>query len=338
MTLLNPRFMITIAALLAAIVLLCMAHLRFGVFETTLFDVWQILWDDDGSNAAFSLKEIRLPRALNALCVGAGLALSGALIQIITRNPLGDPGLTGVSGGAAFGVALVITYLSHAVWQVLLGGLVGGFFAASITAILARGAGYQDMKVILAGISVSIFFIAATSALMILNRSSMQSLYYWMIGGFANKGWAELSYLWLWVAIAGVLSILVAPTLELLLLDDSVAQGVGFNSGLWRLLAGTLSVVLAAVCVSVAGPIGFIGFVAPHIARLLASYDLDLRSNLKAHLLLSGLIGGTLTLTADLAARLLPLGNRAPAGVLVTVFGGILFLILTSPRFRRVMS
>lgn len=324
-----------IAAILAAIVLVCVSHLRFGVFDTSLADTWNMLWSDDGSNAAFSLREIRLPRALNALFVGAGLAMSGALIQIITRNPLGDPGLTGVSGGAAFGVALVITYLSHAVWLVLLGGLMGGFLAATITAILVRGAGYQDLRIILAGISVSIFFIAATSGLMILNRSSMQSLYYWMIGGFANKGWAEFSYLWLWIVVAGGIAILIAPMLELLLLDDNVAHGIGFNSGRWRLLAAILSVSLAAVCVSVAGPIGFIGFLAPHIARMLLSFDLGLRSNLVLQLTFSALCGGLLTISADLGARLLPLGNRAPAGVLVAVLGGALFLVMTSPRFRR---
>lgn len=316
------------AALLGSAILgFFMLHLNHGSMQTSYGDVLRFLWADDGSNEAFSLRELRLPRALNAILVGAGLAMSGALIQIIIRNPLGDPGLTGVSGGAAFGVALVITFYTHAGWAVISGGILGGAAAALITFLLARGAGMRDLNVILAGIAVSAFFIAATMAVMIVHRSSMQTLYYWMIGGFANKGWAEFSRLWLFTLAGGGLSLLCAPVLEVLRLEDNLAAGLGVNTARWRLIGAALSVVMASAAVSVAGPIGFVGFVAPHLVR--RGFARAGRQVPVVQLLpLAALTGALLTLSADYAAQALPLGGRAPAGVLVTVLGGVVFLFL----------
>ena len=321
------------AALSAGIVVLLLGHLQIGALHTSLAEAWRLLWNDDGSNTAFVLHEVRLPRALNALFTGAALALSGLLIQIITRNPLGDPGLTGVTGGATFGVALVITLLQPATWTVVSAGVLGGCVAATITFMLARGGGFRDIQMVLSGVAVSIFFLAATSALMILERSSMQSLYYWMIGGFSGKGWAEFAWLWPMVATAGLSTLMITRMLQMLLLEDAVARGLGVRTGLWRLVGAGLSVLLAAAAVAVAGPIAFIGFVAPHIMRKALDGD---RKSIPLSILmpLTALCGAVLTLGADFAALALPLGNRAPAGVLVTLFGGITFLVLA----RQVMS
>lgn len=316
------------AAALGAAILCCLfLQVRFGAIETSVAEIWQYLWVNDSSNAAFSVRDIRLPRALNALFVGAALAMSGTLIQVIIRNPLGDPGLTGVSAGATLGVALIITYVTHTGWAVVSAGIVGGALAATITFSLARAAGMRDLSVILSGIAVSVFMLALTSAIMILNRSSMQTLYYWMIGGFANKGWVEFSSLWTWTLAGGCLALLAARNLEILRMEDGVARSLGLSTGLWRLVGGALSVVLAAVAVAVAGPIGFIGFVAPHLVRRALAGQGQI--SLLALLPLAALTGGALTLAADLGARFLPLGNRAPAGVLVTVSGGVAFLILS---------
>lgn len=313
--------------LIVAICTLLFLSLKHGPIETSFADVGAKLFVDDGSDAAFALWEIRLPRALNALFVGIGVALSGTLIQVIIRNPLGDPGLTGVSAGAATGVSLIITFWSHAGWAVVTGGIGGGLAAATITFLLAGSSGMRDISVILAGIAVSLFFVAVTSAVMILNQASMQTLYHWMVGGFANKGWLEFSYLWSWIVIGAVLALVMAPVLDVLVMQDEVATGLGVNSGRWRLAGGLLSVVLASVSVAVAGPIGFIGFLSPHLVRVAVSGSGG-RLSLLWLMPLAALVGGALVLSADFAARTLPIGNRAPAGVLLTVLGGIGFLIL----------
>lgn len=313
-------------ALVVLLILLSILHLRLGVFETDGRSLLEMLWHDDGSHTAFAVREIRMPRLIVAMLVGAALAVSGLLIQIITRNPLGDPGLTGVSGGAAFGVALAITYLPQVPLLVLACGIAGGAFAAALTFLLSYHAGMRSLHLLLAGIAVSAFFIAATGAVMVASRSSMQTLFFWMIGGFANKGWTEVTLIAPIAGLGLVLTLLLAPILAVLTLDDAIARGVGLASGGWRLLVAALSVVLAAGAVSVAGPIAFIGFIAPHLARVALGSN---RAQPISELLpLTAMIGATLTLLADLAARGLPVGKNTPAGVWITVFGGLCFLVL----------
>lgn len=314
-----------------ALVLLVFAHLSIGKFDVPMKAIPEYLISDDGSDAAFVLREIRLPRALAAILVGGALGLSGLLIQIITRNPLGDPGLTGVSAGAALGVAIAITGMSSSVFVVLPMGIAGGAMAATLTFLLARGAGFEGLHLVLAGLAVSLFFTGATGAAMYLNESSMQTLFFWMIGGFSGRGWAEVAMLAPFAICAAVVAWMIAPVLSVLRLDDPVARGLGLATGQWRLLIAGLSVLLAAASVAVAGPIAFVGFLAPHIVRgALQSID---RGDVATSILvpMTALTGGILTLTADLAARAIPTWSNIPAGIWITLLGGMFFLIL-APR------
>ncbi|MEM9632220.1 MAG: iron ABC transporter permease [Pseudomonadota bacterium] len=318
----------------ASLLGLALVHLQLGPSETTPLETLAYLWQDNGSNVSFAIRELRLPRILCAITVGASLALSGFLIQVVTRNPLGDPGLTGVSAGATFGVAVIITYADPAAWLIISAGIAGGGLAASLTLLLARASGLQHIHLLLAGLSVAIFFMAATSMVMVVERASMQSLYFWMIGGFANKEWVEFNLLWP-VALSGCLaSFLMAPILGLLQLDDAVSTGLGLQSGLWRLTAAAVSVVLAAGSVAVAGPIGFIGFVAPHIVRKCCRSSSGNPVPIGKLLILIALTGGTLTLAADLVSITLGSFLHAPAGIVVVLVGGACFLALSRDSVR----
>lgn len=323
------------AVLLVGVILTGSAFsLSWGAHDTSVVQAVAYLLQDDGSNGAFSVRELRLPRVLCALGVGAALALSGAIIQVVTRNPLGDPGLTGVSGGAAFGVALSLTLLSTAPGTIISAGILGGCLAATLTLMIAGQAAGGDMgpsRLILAGISVSVFFLAATGVVMILSRASMQTLYFWMVGGFINRGWAEFVMFWPWALGAGAAAFLIAPILRLLVFDDDMAASMGLKPGRWRVISGVISVVLAAASVAVAGPIAFVGFVAPHLAR----FGLPDRTRTTVWLGLSALAGAALVVWADTLARIVFAG-RAPAGVVVSVVGGIVFLSLLSRVGRTV--
>ncbi|MDA5558704.1 iron ABC transporter permease [Shimia sp. MMG029] len=305
--------------------------LAWGAHDTSMSQALRFLWQDDGSNPAFAVRALRLPRVLCAMGVGAALALSGAIIQVVTRNPLGDPGLTGVSAGAAFGVALALTWLATTAEAIMLSGIAGGLLAATLTLLISGKPGQADGpgRLILAGVAVSVFFIAATGVVMVLARASMQTLYFWMIGGFINRGWAEFVMFWPWALAAGLCAFISAPVLRLLLFEDDMAAAMGLKAARWRVITGLISVILAASAVAVAGPIGFVGFVAPHLARIC----LTDRSRTLMWLGLTLLIGATLVVWADTIARLL-FDGRAPAGVVVSVVGGGVFLLLL-PRLQR---
>lgn len=322
---------VLVSALLALMGLGAAISLSWGAHDTGVAQALGHLWQDDGSNSAFSVRALRLPRVLCALGVGAALALSGAIIQVVTRNPLGDPGLTGVSGGAAFGVALALTFLSTKPDLIVLCGIGGGMLAATLTLCIAGAPGqaHGPGRLILGGVSVSVFFIAATGVVMVLERSSMQTLYFWMIGGFINRGWAEFVMFWPWALVGTLAAVVSAPVLRLLLFEDDMAAAMGLNAGRWRILVGSISVVLAACAVAVAGPIGFVGFVAPHLVRLC----LKDRSRTFVWMGLTMLVGATLVIWADTLARVVFHG-RAPAGVVLSVIGGLIFLTLM-PRVER---
>ncbi|MEM1427916.1 MAG: iron ABC transporter permease [Pseudomonadota bacterium] len=279
-----------------------------------------------GGDAAFVVRELRLPRALVALVSGAALALSGALIQTAVRNPLGDPGLTGVSAGAAAGVTLSLSLAPVAAPTPVLPGILGGFLAGALTLAIARRTGLSAISLILAGLAVSIFFLAVTSVVTILNRDLTQTLFFWQIGGFINRTWGDFHHLWPWCLGGGLLALAIAPVLDALTLDDTTARAVGLNAHAWRAFVGALAVILAAAPTAIAGPIAFVGFLSPHLTRRM----IDAAARRHVVLLpMSALLGATLTLLADTVSRALPLDRSPPAGVLIAILGGLAFLLLT---------
>lgn len=299
-------------------------NLLTGSHDLGFSEIIGYLWADDGSQQAFIVRDLRLPRIACAAGVGAVLALAGVLVRLITRNPLADPGLTGVTGGAVFGVAFCLTWISTAPSALIPAGIMGGILAASLTVLLA---GYQNMqptRLILAGVSVSIFFIAATSMVMILSKSSMQSLYFWMVGGFINRTWLEFDLFLPW-ALSGIfLTFLVTPVMGLLQFEDSMANSLGISAQKWRLTLAILSILLVAASVAIAGPLGFVGLVAGHLSQILLRHY---RRHMGLWLLTSLLVGCGLTIWADTLSRLYG-GGRLPAGVLTAILGGIFFIAL----------
>lgn len=321
------------ALALTFIGLICLFYnLSVGSFDASFMEIANYLLFPDDSTAAFTVTELRLPRALAALLVGMALALSGTLIQTISGNPLGDPGLTGVTSGAAFGVALAISFVTVAQGPIIAAGIVGGVTAAALTLLLSRRSLFDPVQLVLSGVAVSILFIALTSAVMIYDRASTQTLYFWLIGGFVNRTWLEVAYLWPWVAASGLLALVSTRMLDILTLDDTVARTLGVPTSFWRLYFLVLSVTLAAVSVAIAGPIGFVGFLAPHLARSL----LGAASSSRHCILLpvATLCGSLLTLVADTGSRALPFIEGMPAGALIAVIGGTVFLLFARRAIR----
>lgn len=326
----SPALWLGLLALTGWIALL--VNLTVGAHDASLMDAARHLWADDGSNAAFSLRELRLPRALCALLVGAQMAVSGLLIQVVVRNPLGDPGLTGVSGGAAFAVALGISLGGAGPSTLIPAGIVGGMIAACLTLILAlTDRRLSAERVILAGIAISMLTLAGTGMMMIVARGSMRTLYFWMVGGFQNRTWVELTALLPWGGIGLAIGFGLTSRLNMLSFGDDMARSMGLNSARWRALVGGLSVVLAASAVAVAGPIGFIGFLAPHLARLMLGVGATRHEIL---LPVAMVTGAVMTLCADTATRAL-FDNKAPAGIVLAVAGGLIFLALAPGMLRR---
>ncbi|MCK6412803.1 MAG: iron ABC transporter permease [Azonexus sp.] len=277
------------------------------------------------SPAALIVGEIRLPRTLLALAVGAALGLSGAALQGLLRNPLADPGLTGASQGAALGAAAVFYFgLFPAAGEAApaLAGLLGAGLALLL--MLALAASAQAATVIMAGLAVS----TTTSALLAVvlnfapNPFAMQELVFWLLGSVSERGLEHLYFLLPALLAGGTLILRQRRLLHALSLGEQVAQSLGlaFDRGArWIILGAAL---LVGASVATAGNVGFVGLLVPHLARPLVGHRPD------RLLLPSALLGASLVTLADIGVRLLPPGREIKLGVLTSLLGAPLFIWL----------
>ena len=275
--------------------------------------------------AALVMGEIRLPRTLLALSVGAALGLAGAALQGLLRNPLADPSLTGASQGAALGAAFVLYFAFFpqlGVFAQLLAGLIGAGLALLLVLWLA-GSG-RPALLLLAGLAIASLFGAALAAVLNFapNPFAMQELVFWLLGSVSERGMAHLVFLLPALVIGSLIIWRQRPLLAALSLGEQVAASLGLN-----VRRGGRSIVLGAAilvgaAVATAGNIGFVGLIAPHLARPLAQNSPD------RLLWPAAAIGAILVLLADITVRLMPPGREIRLGVLTALIGVPLFIRL----------
>ncbi|MCL2523595.1 MAG: iron ABC transporter permease [Betaproteobacteria bacterium] len=274
---------------------------------------------------ALVMGEIRLPRTLLALCVGAALGLSGAALQGLLRNPLADPSLTGASQGAALGAAFVFYYAllpGLGVFAPLLAGLIGAGLTLLLTLWLA-GPG-RPALLLLAGLAIASLAGAALAAVLNFapNPFAMQELVFWLLGSVSERGMAHLVFLLPALLIGSALIWRQRPLLAALSLGEQVAASLGLNVRRGGRIIVLGAAILVGSAVATAGNIGFVGLVAPHLARPLAQ-------NRPERLLWpAAAIGALLVLLADMVVRLMPPGREIRLGVLTALIGAPLFIRL----------
>ncbi|MEN5015548.1 iron ABC transporter permease [Erwinia sp. Eh17-17] len=267
----------------------------------------------------------RLPRTLMALAVGASLAVAGALMQALTRNPLASPGLFGINAGATFCIILFSSLLSLSslnalLWCAFAGAALAG---ALVWAIGTAGRGsLNPLRIVLAGASITALFTAFSQAMLVIDQQGLDTLLFWLAGSLTER---ELSAAWPVLAFSSLglaVALLFAGQLNVLNAGEDIATALGQNAGRIRLLLAGLIIVLAGSAVALAGSIGFIGLVVPHMVRRGLSVD--------HRWLLPGcaLGGALLLLLADILARVVILPQEVPVGVMTALFGAPFFIWL----------
>lgn len=274
--------------------------------------------------------DLRFPRALLAAITGAGLGMAGAAMQAVTRNPLADPHLLGVSAGAAFGanVAILITGNIIGLMTVPLFAFLGALFAtALVIAVVGLSGKAERTQLVLAGVAIS-FVISAGANVMILfaDPRAIASVVFWMLGGFGLAQWNNLIFPLAALAIAGFVFIINARPLNALAMGDESAATLGISVMRLRLTLMVASAFLTGVLVAFSGMIGFVGLMMPHIARSL--FGADNRIVLPA----SAVLGAVFLVFTDILARTLATPNDIPIGVVTGFIGGIFFLAILVQR------
>ncbi|AEQ52362.1 FecCD family ABC transporter permease [Pelagibacterium halotolerans] len=286
--------------------------------DTTIFD-HMIVWD------------LRLPRALIALTVGAALAVAGALMQGVTRNPLADPGLLGLMAGASFAV-VITSFLFGAAslywlpWIAALGALV----TALIVYFIAHWApgGPTPLTLTLSGAAVSAFLGAIISIAHLLNEDTFDNLRVWLSGSLAGRDISMLYVTGPWIAVALAAGLVLARQVTALAMGDDVAKGLGVRTGPLKLQLLVVVVVLTACSVALAGPMGFVGLVIPHVARLFVGSDY------RWIVPYSAVIGAAYLLGVDTIARIAIPPREISTGIITAMVGAPVFIQLVRMRAR----
>ncbi|WP_432941693.1 FecCD family ABC transporter permease [Kribbella sp. CA-253562] len=279
------------------------------------------------------IQSIRLPRVVLALCVGAALAVAGALMQAVAANPLAAPEIMGVNAGAVLVVVLAITIVPSLSGAPTILLAFGGAAAAGISVMMLAGSGrgrISPIRLALAGVTASSLLISLTQVLIIFDENSTDSVLFWLVGGVNFAAWHDIRNLLPWLVLGLVGSFAMARPLNLLALGDDMARGLGQNIERTRMLGSALVIVLCGAAVSVAGPVAFIGLIVPHIMRRLVG------SSYTVLLPLCAIGGGVLVLYADILSRFVKPPFEVPAGVVTALIGAPIFVYLA--RRQKVTS
>ena len=318
----------TMVLVIAAVVVVAgtIASLAFGAVSVPLGDVWSALAGQmaDGPLKTIVL-DLRLPRTIDALAVGAALGIAGALLQGALANPLASPDVIGVTSGAAFGAILVIVAFPAAIALVPVSALVFGLVASAIVFGLAwSGAGGGGVaRLILTGIAISALFTAGTMALMTAYPDRVDSAIFFLAGGLTSEGWEATRTVAPYLLAGLILAIILIRPLNRLALGDDVAASLGARPRVIRLGAGVAAALLAASSAALAGLLAFVGLVVPHIARMAG------RSSSHGFVVpASALIGAGLVVVGDTISRVILAPREIPVGPLMVVIGVPLFLWL----------
>jgi len=317
-----------IAGFSLAMVALSIVCLSFGGTNIPFRETLLSLVGKNEEASDLIIIQFRLPRILAAILIGAALAVAGAVLQGVIRNPLASPDLLGVTGGASVAVVAFMTLLTgYSIHWVPAIAVAGAFLTALINYVLAWKKGISPFRLVLIGIGISTAMGALTMFLLISGPAYLAAqVLNWMTGSIYGTNWSYIEVLWPWVAIFIPLSFLYAKELNVQSLGESTAVGLGSRLQLSRMILLFYSVALAGAAVGVAGMISFIGLLAPHMARRLVGHSY------KLIIPLSAVLGAMILLLADLAGRMLFLPLDIPAGVFTAGIGAPFFMYLLFKR------
>ncbi len=322
-----------VAALLAAAVLAVLAAVRFGSVPLGTGATVDALLGRGDPTTRFIVTGMRLPRALLGLLVGGGLALAGATFQALLRNPLAEPYILGISGGAAAGAVAVLTLgLVAAGSWVLPAAAFGGAVVAIVLVFRVAAATDRGMDVrvlLLAGVVVGAFFTACIAFLLsVASAPTVRSAVLWMMGSLSGAGWRDVVVVAAYTLPAAVALLALARPLNLMAVGEETATYLGTDVERVKRVAFAVASLITAAGVAVAGVIGFVGLIVPHAVRLLVGSDHRLL------LPLSFLAGATFLVLADLLARVALAPSEIPIGVVTAFVGVPLFLVLLRRSLR----
>jgi len=326
----NKRTALTFIVSVCALFVIIYFNLSIGASHITFNDFNDYFFAHPQTKQTFLIHNVRIPRMLAGLFIGAALGLAGLLMQAMTRNPLASPQIFGVNSGASFVIVLITMIVpslsSYATILAFIGAFIGGL---TVYALSGSTRGMTPIKLALAGMAIHLFFSSMTQGIILLNEDATSTVMFWLVGSLSSITWTQVLGILPWLILAFICTVIIAKQLTIMELGEDLATSLGQNVKLIRMIIGILVIVLAGTSVSIAGPIGFVGLIVPHIVKHYIKTDYRLMVPLTM------IIGANLLLLSDVLSRLIAFPFESPVGIVTSFIGAFYFLAFTIKGVRR---
>ncbi|AKO94610.1 FecCD family ABC transporter permease [Priestia filamentosa] len=312
--------------LLILLLILCMClSVLMGYTNTGIHTVINAVSHFNGSNEQIVVRTVRIPRALIATAIGSSLAISGLLLQALTKNPLASPDIIGFNAGASFFIVIglmlfSINSLQGFTWLAFLGAAFSGIVVYLLAS--AGRDGLTPMKLTLAGAAIAAMFASLTQGLLVLDEQALEQMLFWLAGSVQGRDLSLLQAVLPYLIGATAVSLFLGRKLNTLAMGEEVALGLGQRTGTVKLITAVVTILLAGGAVAVAGPIGFVGIIIPQLARFVIGNDY------RWLIPYSGVLGAMLLLLADIGARYVIMPEEVPVGIMTAILGTPFFIYI----------
>ena len=320
----NKKFVLSIILCLALLSIMAVFSISLGAKNIAFSKVVDVLLGNDPDSLEAAIISQRIPRTVFGILAGGALGISGALMQSITRNPIADPSILGVNTGASLfvvaGIAFFnITVAYQYIWLGITGAGVTAVFVYSVASMGKDGA--TPLKLALSGSAVSIVLGSLVSTIMLPNNRVMEAFRFWQVGSIGSATWENIMLISPFLIVGFITSMFISGYLNNLALGDEAATALGTNVVMTRAIGALSSVLLCGATTALAGPIGFVGLIIPHIIRLIFG------SEMSKMLPLSFLGSALLMLISDVIGRIISLPGETEVGIITAVLGAPVFIL-----------
>ena len=319
----KKNFLLAMVLCMALLFIFAVFSISFGAKQIAFSKVIDVILGKDVDSLEATIIQQRIPRTVFGILAGGALGISGALMQSITRNPIADPSILGVNTGASLFVVAGIAFLNitaayQYIWLAIIGAGITAFFVYSVASIGKDGA--TPLKLALSGAAVSIVLGALVSTIMLPDDRVLQAFRFWQVGSIGSATWDNISLISPFLIMGFIISMLISRYLNNLALGDEAATALGTNVVITRSVGAVASVLLCGATTALAGPIGFVGLIVPHLIRLIYG------SEMEKILPLSFLGSGILLLVSDLIGRIIGSPGETEVGIITAVLGAPVFI------------
>ena len=326
----KSKFIVFASVGIFAVAMLLLIDILIGMSDIGIKEIIDSIISYSGSKQDLIIRTVRLPRVLLCILIGASMAISGLIMQNLTRNPLASPQILGINSGATLSVVVIMVFFPLLGYKAkILGAFLGAGVIGLFVHVIGTVKNLSPLKITLVGISIQLFLSSITKSIMLFNESKTSDLVFWMIGGVHHAQFIHIMAILPWFILSIILTILISNSMDTLKMGDSVAISLGENVKLTKTVATIVVILLSSSSIAIAGPISFIGLITPHIISKLGG------RNFRQNFILCGIYGANLLLLSDIISKILKYPYESPVGIVTSFIGAVFYIFLANKEMKR---